>query len=196
MPYWQRLAEEYLRLKNIRDIRTEVLERIRPLTILEAARYFKEIYHFDSDSEDIAREVNELMAEHYREDIPLKPGIKEYLAKLKKRNVKMCVASATAEYLMEACLRRLGILEEFEFLLSCETVGAGKHSPEVYYLAAKKLGAEPQDIAIYEDAFHAVQTAKNAGFYVAAVYDENAKENWGKICNLADEKIRNWRDAE
>ncbi|HJB16696.1 MAG TPA: HAD family phosphatase [Candidatus Blautia excrementipullorum] len=196
MPYWQRLAEEYLRLKNIRDIRTEVLERIRPMTILEAARYFKEIYHFDSESEDIAREVNELMAEHYREDIPLKPGIKEYLAKLKERNVKMCVASATAEYLMEACLRRLGILEEFEFLLSCETVGAGKHSPEVYYLAAKKLGAEPQDTAIYEDAFHAVQTAKNAGFYVAAVYDENAKENWEEICNLADEKIRNWEDAE
>ena len=196
MPYWQRLAEEYLRLKNIRDIRTEVLERIRPMTILEAARYFKEIYHFDSESEDIAREVNELMAEHYREGIPLKPGIKEYLAKLKERNVKMCVASATAEYLMEACLRRLGILEEFEFLLSCETVGAGKHSPEVYYLAAKKLGAEPQDTAIYEDAFHAVQTAKNAGFYVAAVYDENAKENWEEICNLADEKIRNWEDAE
>lgn len=44
----------------------------------------------------------------------------------------MCVASATAEPLMEACLSRLGVREDFEFLLSCETVGAGKRQPDVY----------------------------------------------------------------
>ena len=41
----------------------------------------------------------------------------------------MCVASVTAEHLMEACLKRLGVRNYFGFLLSCETVGAGKRSP-------------------------------------------------------------------
>lgn len=194
MPRWKGLATEYLQLKGVREIDAGVMEKITPMTILEAAEYFKEIYHFSPSPEEIAREVNDLMAEHYEEDIPLKSGIKEYLAKLKTRNVRMCVASATAEHLMEACLKRLGILENFEFLLSCETVGAGKHSPEVYHLAAEKLGAKSEDTAVFEDALHAVQTAKKAGFYVTAIYDDNGKENWEKICSIADETILSWED--
>lgn len=135
------------------------------------------------------------MARHYEEDVPLKEGVREYLAKLKKRKVRMCVASATAEHLMKACLKRLGVLEDFEFLLSCETVGAGKHSPEVYRTAVEKLGAKPEDTAVYEDALHAVETAKKAGFYVAVVYDDNGKDNWEKISKTADETILNWEDA-
>ena len=105
------------------------------------------------------------------------------------------MASATAEHLMEACLKRLGVLEDFEFLLSCETVGAGKHSPEVYHAAVEKLGAKPEDTAVYEDVLHAVETAKKAGFYVAAVYDDNGKDSWEKISETADETIMNWEDA-
>lgn len=195
MPYWQRLAEEYLRIKGVRKIRREILENIRPMTIFEAAVYFKDVYGFLEAPEDLAQEVNELMIKHYREDIPLKPGVRDYLEKLKKGNVRMCVASATAEYLMKACLERAGILENFEFLLSCETVGMGKHSPEIYFLAAEKLGARPEDTAVYEDALHAVETAKAAGFYVTAVYDENGKENWEKICGIADDSIFCWKDA-
>ena len=195
MPYWKKLAKEYLQLKGICKIQPEVMEKISPMTILESAAYFKKIYGFAPTPEEIAGEVNGLMARHYEEDVPLKEGVREYLAKLKKRKVRMCVASATAVHLMKACLKRLGVLEDFEFLLSCETVGAGKHSPEVYRTAVEKLGAKPEDTAVYEDALHAVETAKKAGFYVAAVYDDNGKDNWEKISKTADETILNWEDA-
>ena len=106
----------------------------------------------------------------------------------------MCVASATAECLMEACLTRLGVRDWFEFLLSCETVGAGKRSPLVYHKSAQKLNAIPAEIAVYEDALYAVQTAKNAGYYVVGVYDDSAAKNWQTIETLADETILNWED--
>ena len=104
----------------------------------------------------------------------------------------MCVASATAEPLMEACLKRLGIRGYFEFLLSCETVGAGKQSPLVYQESARRLHAAPAEIAVYEDALYAVQTAKDAGFYVVGVNDESATKNWQTITDIADEIILNW----
>ena len=107
----------------------------------------------------------------------------------------MCVASATAERLMESCLSRLGIRNYFEFLLSCETVGAGKRSPLVYHESAKRLQAAPTEIAVYEDALYAVQTAKDAGYYVVGVYDDSAAKNWQIIERQADETILNWEEV-
>ena len=107
----------------------------------------------------------------------------------------MCVASATAEHLMESCLTRLGVRQYFEFLLSCETVGAGKRSPLVYQESARRLGTVPGEIAVYEDALYAVQTAKAAGFHVVGVYDDSAADSWQAIEQESDEVILNWEEA-
>lgn len=75
----------------------------------------------------------------------------------------MCVASATALPLMKACLDRLGVLDYFDFLLSCEEVGWGKDRPDVYHEAARRLGASPGEIAVYEDALGAAKNRQNGG---------------------------------
>jgi uncharacterized membrane protein YbhN (UPF0104 family) len=90
----------------------------------------------------------------------------------------MCVASATAEDLMDACLTRLGVAHYFSFLLSCETIGAGKSRPDVYFEAAKRLGAQPEDIAVFEDALYAANTAKQAGFYTIAIWASYFLHYW------------------
>ena len=88
----------------------------------------------------------------------------------------MCVASATDRHLVSDCLKRLGILPYFEFLISCEEVGRGKDSPRVYEEAARRFGAQPGKIAVYEDALFAARTARQAGFYVVGVYDRGSKD--------------------
>ena len=99
-----------------------------------------------------------------------------------------------AEHLMDACLTRLGVRDYFEFLLSCETVGAGKRSPIVYHTSAQRLNAMPQEIAVYEDALYAIQTAKKAGYYVVGVYDDSAADSWQAIEEMADEIIH-WEET-
>ena len=145
-------------------------------------------------SGDPEAEMNAMMDAHYQNDIPLKPGARKYLQKLRSRGVRMCVASATAESLMEACLKRLGVRNYFEFLLSCESVGAGKSSPLVYRESARRLNAAPAEIAVYEDALYAVQTAKTAGYYVIGVYEDSASMNWQTIESIADEVVLNWEE--
>ena len=187
MGFWKNLATEYLQSKGVETIPADILERIKPMTMSESAALFKQEFGLTGDVEG---EMNAMMEDHYRTDIPLKPGVFEYLHAHK--DVKMCVASATAEHLMEACLGRLGVRSCFEFLLSCERVGMGKESPAVYLEAAKRLGAKPPEIAVYEDALYAVQTAKNAGFCVIGVYDKSADMEAVKAA--ADEFI-NWEEA-
>ena len=192
MVYWKNLAKEYLALKGITHIPDIILEKIKPMTMTESAALFIEKFGLNGTPEIIAKEMNALMDTHYYKDIPLKKGIKEYLNKLYHSGTTMCVASATAVSLVEACLKRLGIIEYFSFLLSCETIGVGKSEPNIYYEAAKRLGAEPLDIAVYEDALYAAETAKKAGFYVVGVFDESAKKNFASLKEISDEIILEW----
>ena len=192
MVFWKNLASEYLHSKSVEKIPANILEQIKPMTMSESAALFMQEFGLPGNPE---AEMNAMMDGHYRNDIPLKPGVLEYLQMLHSRGVRMCVASATAEHLMEACLSRLGVREYFEFLLSCETVGAGKRSPLVYHESAKRLNAAPMDIAVYEDALYAAQTAKEAGYYTVGVYDDSAAKNWTTIAEIADEVIVNWEEA-
>lgn len=187
MPLWKNLAAEYLQSKGVSWVPGDLLDRIKPMTMSQSAELFRQEFGLTGDVE---AEMNAMMEEHYRRDIPLKPGVFEYLQT--HRDVKMCVASATAEHLMRACLDRLDVLQCFEFLLSCERVGAGKDSPAVYLEAAKRLGAEPADIAVYEDALYAIRTAKNAGFHVIGVQDPSTDPE--AVRAAADEFI-NWEET-
>jgi len=192
MVYWKRLAAEFLAGRGVVQVPGEIMERIKPMTMTESAALFQREFGLPGTPQSAAAAMNAMMDEHYRSDIPLKSGAGEYLDRLHKNGVRMCVASATAEHLARACLGRLGVLGYFEFVLSCEAVGAGKNSPAVYCAAAQRLGAAPEQAAVYEDALYAVRVAKNAGFYVVGVYDESAAGCWDEICSLADETIRSF----
>ena len=165
------------------------------MTILEAAALFVEWFRLPGTVEQIAAELNAVMDGHYQRDIPLKAGALDYVSRLHRRGVRMCVASATAPELMQACLQRAGADGYFDFLLSCEQVGAGKHQPQVYLKAARRLQAPPEQIAVVEDALYAARTAKEAGFYTVAVYDDSGKTEWEELTALADETIFDWPAA-
>lgn len=192
MLYWKNLAKEYLATKGITHIPDMILEKIKQMTMTESATLFIEKFGLNGTPESVAKEMNALMDTHYYKDIPLKKGIKEYLNKLYNSGKTMCIASATAVPLVEACLTRLDIIEYFSFMLSCETIGVGKSKPDIYYEAAKRLGATPENVAVYEDALYAAETAKKAGFYVVGVFDESAKKNFASLKEISDEIILEW----
>jgi len=195
MVYWKHLAAEFLESKGVLEISPTVLERIKPMTMTESAALFIQEYGLPGTPESVAAEMNAMMDEHYHRDIPLKSGAAAYLEALHRRGVTMCVASATAEELMNACLTRLGVAHYFSFLLSCETVGTGKNRPDVYLEAARRLGVQAEDIAVFEDALYAAKSARQAVFYTIAVRDDSNQPHWETLTALADEKILDWQTA-
>lgn len=195
MGYWKNLSVEYLTLMGVKEIPADILERIKPMTVKESAALFVSEFSLDATPEQVAADIAGIMSRHYIEDIPIKPGVAAYLEKLAAKGVRMCVASATVEPLIDACLERLGIRQFFEFTLSCDTVGAGKKSPLVYQRAAEMLGTGAGDCAVYEDAVFAAQTAKKAGFFVYAVCDQVSRAGWEQLCGICDDKIEDWAAA-
>ena len=147
MGYWNRLADEYLARFGLPGLSPALKEESIALTMLESAQLFIREFGLPGTPEQIAGEINALMEEHYRADVPLKPGAAELLARLKAAGVKMCVASSTHPALIDLCLRRLEVRDHFEFLLSCEEVGEGKNKPTVYLEAARRLAAKSPGVA-------------------------------------------------
>ncbi len=194
MVYWRCLGRDYLKSKGVTEVKDEVMEQIRTMTMLESSALFIETYGLYGTPEAVAAEMYEVMDEHYRADVPLKPGVRDYLEQLYKDGVRMCVASSTREELIQSCLSRLGVADLFEFFISCESLGTEKTSPLVFEMAAARLGVRPEEAAVYEDALYAAETAKKAGFYVVGIYDVHAKKHWEELKLLADEVISDWKN--
>ena len=197
MPYWQREERDYLARHGVTEPGTvdKVMERIKPLNIMEASRIMVDWFGFPDDPAEVGKGFAARMGVRYRESIPAKDGAREYVEALRRDGVRMAVASGSSVELMEVCLRRLGMRENFEFVLSCLDVGAGKDHPDIYLEAARRFGASPGEIAVYEDSAVAMRTAKGAGFYGVGVYDEPSAGHWDELQSLADMSVKDWAEA-
>lgn len=192
MGYWNRLADEYLARQGIPPLPPALKEESVALTMEGSALLFIREFGLSGTVEEISKEINGLMEEHYRTDISLKPGAAACLERLRAAGFKMAVASSTAPELIDVCLKRLGVRDYFEFLLSCEEVGVGKNRPDVYLEAARRLGGAPEDTVVFEDILVAAQTAKQAGFPLGVIYDVNSDGDQERLKTLADHWFTRW----
>jgi beta-phosphoglucomutase len=89
------------------------------------------------------------------------PGIKELLLYLRGRGVKFALGSASKN--ARLILETLDLLDLFDAIVDGNDVSTAKPDPEVFLIAAEKLGAEPGDCIVVEDAQAGVQAALAAG---------------------------------
>lgn len=193
MGYWNALGYDYLRARGV-EPPEDLFERFRAATLAESARYFMEL-GVPGPEERIVEELSAMMAENYRLRVPLKPGMAEYLEKLRAQGARLAVATATALPLVHACLRRLGVEDCFECFSSCESLGRSKEFPDVYLEAARHMGAKPEETVVFEDSLFAARTAQKAGFRVVGVYEAVNEEEWPALAELSEETITDWREA-
>lgn len=184
MSIWDTIGADYLR--SIGYIPRENLNEIfKNMSLLQAAEYYRNEYGVTLRVEEIMSGVNAMLEQFYQYEAPLKPGAAELLARLRQNRVKLCIATATDRYLVEAALERCGVLSCFGEIFTCNEVGHGKDEPDIFEAALSFLGTEKAETVVFDDAFYAVKTAKEAGFPVAAVYDRHEK-NSEEIRALAD----------
>lgn len=189
---WDTIGEDYLRSlgkEPNEDLRTVFM----PLTLEEAAEYYREHYDVTLSVKEIVGGVNAMVEEIYRTRVTLKHGVADYLRWLKENGTPMCIATVTDRYLVEETLERLGILHYFSEIFTCAEVGYGKDKPIIYRKALEHLGTTKNETYVFEDSLFALKTAKADGFTTVGVYDrhENRQDN---LKNLADYYIVDFAD--
>lgn len=175
MGVWDTVGETYLRSigyepkENLNDI-------FKNMSLRQAARYYQTEYGVTLSVDEIVNGVNARLERFYRHEALLKPGAAELLELLVQKGVRLCVATATDRYLVEAALERCGVLDCFGEVFTCGEVGHGKDEPHIFETALRFLGTQKMETWVFDDALYAIRTAKKAGFPVAAVYDTYEKE--------------------
>lgn len=151
----------------------EFNQQVKPMSL---HGYCQSIRDFANSTEPLAATVEEVtryVEDVYAAGVPPKPGAREYVAALSRQQVRLCVASATERYLVESTLEGLGILQHFSFVISVSEVGRTKEFPDVFLEAARRLGAAPAEVTVFEDSTAAMRAGKSAGFHVVGVHDDD-----------------------
>lgn len=85
------------------------------------------------------------------------------IARTHKGRVPMAVASGGTRSLVEATLEAIGLSTLFDTVVTVEDVVQGKPAPDIFLLAAKRLGVAPSDCIVYEDSDGGLEAACRAG---------------------------------
>lgn len=191
MGMWSELDRVFLRENGV-DPPDDISDIVKKMTVETSSAYFVERFKLDMTPEDVKNRVEELAAEAYRTHLPLKNGAKDFLAAASERGIPMAVASANYPGLLDAAFRRLGIDGFFRTVLTPGEQLAGKHEPDIYLEAARLLGSEPAETAVIEDALHAAETAKAAGFYTVGFRDVSSRQDWDALAAICDRVTDSW----
>jgi HAD superfamily hydrolase (TIGR01509 family) len=168
---WKSIGETYMNDASFKPS-DEVNKKVRTMIYTDAMAYFKECYNIPESTENFVRFTSEGLNDFYKNTAKAKDGAKELLSYLKKQNVTLCLASASAMPQVKYVLQYHGLLEYFDFVLSCADIGVGKERPDIYLLAKDRMGFAPGEICVFEDSYVALETAKSAGFQTVGVFDQ------------------------
>jgi len=102
-----------------------------------------------------------------------KPGVLQVLDEADKKGFLLAVGSSSEQDWVHGNLKRLGIFDRFETIVTAEDVNKNaKPAPDIYLKVLKNLDVAPQNALVLEDSNNGVVASHRAGIRVIAVPNE------------------------
>ena len=191
---WDTAGEVYLRSIGI-EPREDLQKVLKPMSLLQSATYIREKYVIPLTVEEIMGGINHTVEDFYFHTVQPKKGVIAFLEQMKKRGVRMCIATATDRYQVETALKRCGMESFFFEIFTCTDVGHGKDEPIIFQKGMDCLGTTKSNTVVLEDAYHAAKTAKADGFITVAVYDSHETKQ-AELHSVSDCFLENFTQTE
>ena len=190
---WKAIDVEFLKRYGY-DCPEDLQKVIEGMSFSETAVYFKERFQLPMTLDEIKAIWIEMSIDKYRHEVPLKPGVAEFLPFLKEREIRMGIATSNAHDMVNAVLDSLGIRPYFGVVATACEVAAGKPAPDIYLKVAADLGVQPEKCLVFEDVPAGILAGKRAGMRVGAVEDDFSLSMTEEKKELADFYIRDYRE--
>lgn len=164
---------------------SDIIKIITPLGLIGTAKYYMEM-GLDMPMEEIISLMRKYMYEAYVYHIPEKNNVTSVLQKMKAGGASLNVLTASTHVTLDPCLKRLGLFDLFDNVWSCDDFSTTKSDPEIYKMAAQRLGVPVEEVLFLDDNLNADTTAKSAGMKVCGVYDPSSDEYTEQIKAATD----------
>lgn len=158
---WKALAQELGF-----DFTPQDNERLKGVSRMQSLEILLEIGHRQySETEKLAmaQKKNALYVSYIEQMTPgeILPGVELFLQELKSKGIKIGLGSASKNSPM--ILEKIGLSHLFDVVVDGNSITRAKPDPEVFLLGARRLGVEPSQCVVFEDAIAGIQAARNAG---------------------------------
>jgi beta-phosphoglucomutase len=192
---WKRLAKELnIDLTEQHNERLKGVSRMHSLDIILDLGGITISQH---EKENLANKKNAWFVDFLERMAPeeIFPGVKPLLKELRAMGIKVGLASSSKN--AKTVIQLLHIQNEFDAIVDGNMITHSKPHPEIFLLAAKKLGLEPKDCLVFEDAEAGVEAALAAGMKCVGI---GSKDQLGKadkvISKTGEFKISSLKELE
>lgn len=142
---------------------------------------------------ELAARKEALYRERVRADgIVALPGVRELLTSLRDAGVPCAVGSSTPRENLDALFEMLRLDGFFAAVVSGDDVTHGKPAPDIFLLAAERIGLSPERCVVIEDAFVGIEAAHAGGMKCVAVATTNPLDALG----AADLAVRSLEELD
>jgi beta-phosphoglucomutase family hydrolase len=160
---WQRVFRDHGRELSFEDYfpllgrkSQDVVQHVLNLKGEEAQENMRrKMYYFEEFVED--------------NSLAILPGAGQFLGELKAAGIPMGLATSSRQPKMRLVLEKTGLFPFFNTIVTGEMVEKGKPSPDIFLLTAQRMGIQPSDCVVLEDAVHGITAARTAGMKSVAI---------------------------
>ena len=182
---WAEVDRRFLGRRGI-EIPADYCKSICTMNLEQAAVYTKERFGLCDSIEEIIDEWKGSAFNEYRDSVGAFEGARELLELLKGRGVKTALATASDRIFYEPALKRTGLYELIDFFSQTSEVARGKGFPDIYLHAAKGLGLEAKECAVFEDIPEGIKGARMGGFFCVGALCGAAPDEKEELIGLCD----------
>lgn len=188
---WRAIDIEYLGRFGI-PLPEDLQSRIEGMSFSETAVYFKEHFPIPDSIDQIKEDWNCMAWDKYANEVPLKPGIPEFLERCREEGIKLGIATSNSRQLVENIAKVHNLRDYFSCIMTGCDVAHGKPSPDIYLAVAEGLDCPPSQCLVFEDIIPGIQAGKAAGMRVCAVEDAYSVNDRERKKTLADYYISDY----
>lgn len=167
-PVWARVREAYVRERG-GQWPPGTQAAMMGMSTREWASFLHHQRGVPDAPEAIAREVGARIVTEFADELPLLPGAQAAVRRMRVAFGSLAVASSSPRPVILRVLELSGLAGEFAAVTSSDEVARGKPAPDVYLLAAERLGLPAHEAVAIEDSTNGLRSAAAAGCRVVAV---------------------------
>lgn len=116
-----------------------------------------------------------------------KPGVVEIMEFCREHGIKTAVASSSSRRVVNHNLEASGLKKYFDAIVTGDEVANSKPAPDIFLLAAERIGIAPAQCCVFEDAFSGIIGANAAGMAAVMIPDQRQPDDEIRaICHVYD----------
>ncbi len=136
---------------------------------LSMAEILIERFNLPQTPHSMVQAKEEILCRLLKDNSRARPGLYKVLQEASELKVPLAVASSATLKTIELVVDTLSIRQYFGCLTSGDEVKQGKPAPDIFVLAASRLGVDPRYCLVIEDTLNGIRAAKAAGMYCLSI---------------------------